>query len=165
MVLALKLMASWISSRLGTNLISGMDRSTSTLKIGVSNWAVCEMLDVQKGGAKMPDVFMGEWHPSYHAEPLRDFLREHGVAQIAYGSVTRVAAGARHVVDSLAARLGIDVSSVLLKWALQQNISVIPRSTSRGHLRTNLGSLTTLPALVPDIMKMLSRLPQQGTQV
>jgi len=135
-----------------------LQRSGLALQIGVSNWGICEMLEVQKGGGKLPDLLMGEWHPSYHADPLHAFLNKHGIAHIAFGSVKNLKAGeARCEVDSLAKWLQLDASSVLLKWALQQNISVIPRSTSRSHLRANLDSLTAPPTLSPEAMTTLSR--------
>jgi len=129
--------------------------------VGVSNWGICHMQALAQHGLALPTVYMGEWHPSYHAEPLKAFLEAHGIAHVAYGSVQNERSKASHAATAEGIRgTPMSAEQLLLKWALQQNISVIPRSTSRDHLASNL-AVAHMPRLSPQTMTALSSLPQQ----
>ena len=100
------------------------------MSIGVSNWGLCQLRELQAHSQPLPDVYMGEYHPSYHAETLRDFLSTQHIAFIAYGSMYALHRSLFAAVSAAAKPLGVSVPTLLLKWALQQNLSVIPRSVS-----------------------------------
>ena len=127
--------------------------------IGVANWGICQLQSLEKLGLTMPSVYQGEWHPGYHSEALRKYLLSHRVVQMAYGSIIMGSLSDDRTVATIAEKLNTSQSHVLLRFALEHGISVIPGSTSRSHLAANLAA--SAPPLVPTTeMQRLSSLSQ-----
>lgn len=67
------------------------------------------------------------------------------------------AASLRHdpTVIQIAAKLGKSPAQVLLRWALQQNIGVLPKGSSQAHIAENIDLDFVLPE---DVMSALGQL-------
>lgn len=84
-----------------------------------------------------------EWHPFYHQSELLDFCKENDIALQAYcslgGSSVNNDALLKHpCVTKIARKLDVTNGQVLLRWALQQDISVIPKATHPEYIRQNI---------------------------
>lgn len=117
--------------------------------IGVSNYTVRhirELISDCKG--VMPAVNQVEWHPHYHQDELMKECKTHGILLQAYsslgGSYNKALLSDPDVSD-MAKRLGRTVSQVLLRWALQQYIAIIPKAESAQHIQENINLDFVIP--------------------
>ncbi len=113
-----------------------------TRQIGVSNFTVAllqQAIDV--AGADAIATNQIEISPYLTNRRVTDFARTHGVhltsyMTLAYGKVLQ-----ERVLQEIAARHGATPAQVALAWALRQGHAVIPSSTKRENLASNLGAL------------------------
>ncbi|CAG9857323.1 unnamed protein product [Phyllotreta striolata] len=122
-------------------LVRGV-RTGLTRNIGVSNYNVKHMKELLENdfGVK-PAVNQVEWHPAYHQPELLELLRKEGILLQAYSSL----GGSNNPdlinnpeVTRLAGKLGKSPAQVLLRWAIQQNVAVIPKARSKRHVDENI---------------------------
>lgn len=122
--------------------------------IGVSNFSAALMMDLLRGCRIKPVALQIEHHPYLTQERLVNYVQQQGIQVVAYSSFgpqsflemnSELAQSTpplfenKTVVD-IAAKHGKDVSAsqVLLRWATQRNIAVIPKSSKPERLEQNL---------------------------
>ena len=69
------------------------------------------------------------------------FAQEHGIHLTAYMPLAYGKVMSDPVIQQIAASHGANPAQVALAWALQQGFAVIPSSTKRTNLESNLGAL------------------------
>lgn len=109
--------------------------------IGVSNFLVKHLDDIKKDCEVIPAVNQVEWHPKCHDHKLLDYCRESKILLQAYSSLgTSSDTSLRDdpVVRKLARTLGKSTSQVLLRWANQNGVAIIPKASSKKHLIENI---------------------------
>jgi methylglyoxal/glyoxal reductase len=114
--------------------------------IGVSNFNIKHLEALKEHGRPMPAVNQFELHPLNYKErkELVEYCKKHNITITAYGSLF---SGKREryqdpVLQSLAKKYEKSVPQVLLRWALDQGIAVIPKSSSsKTRLQENLAVL------------------------
>lgn len=118
--------------------------------IGVSNVQGALLLDVFRYARYEPQVLQVELHPYLTQEPLLELAKTLGIAVTAYSSFgpqgwveLGMGKGAtllmeHDVVTSVAQKNGKSPAQVLLRWATQQGLAVIPKSNSNSRLVENL---------------------------
>jgi diketogulonate reductase-like aldo/keto reductase len=107
-------------------------------------------------GGTTPSVNQVEWHPHHNDPALLKYCREQGIFLQAYSSLgSSNAISLRHdlTILDVAKQLDKSPAQVLLRWALQQNIGILPKASSRAHIVENIDLDFTLP---DDTMKALS---------
>mmetsp|Transcript_107418 Transcript_107418/g.334850 ORF Transcript_107418/g.334850 Transcript_107418/m.334850 type:complete len:304 (+) Transcript_107418:3-914(+) len=114
--------------------------------IGVSNFGVRQMTEIMELGVAPIAVNQLEYHP-FTLEPERkavEFCHRHGIAVTAYspfgsGAVIGWFSGSEQLPVKHMARVhGKSPGQVLLRWATQKNISVIPKSARPERQRENM---------------------------
>jgi len=119
----------------------GAQRAGKVRSIGVSNHNRQEIERLAATTGVMPAVNQLEFHPWVPPE-TRELVRwcqGRGIAVTAYGSLGGSANGARgDVVAGIAKQYGVTNAQVLLRWALDQGVAVIPGATSEAHIREDL---------------------------
>jgi len=117
--------------------------------IGVSNYNGALLLDLQRYARIEPAVLQIEHHPYLVQQPLLDFAKSLGIAVTAYSSYgpqTWLELNMHHSVPSLfenniitliARKYGKTPANVLLRWATQRGLAVIPKSNNRTRVREN----------------------------
>ena len=129
------------------NCLIESKRLGKTKSIGVSNFNQGEMETLAKATGQMPEVNEIQQHPwSSHAwKDLAKWQKDHDIATIAYtslgGSRFHKSGGGTSwpsVVSLLAKKYNATEAQILLKWALQNDLVVIPGSGSEGHIKENL---------------------------
>nr|CAH7743725.1 unnamed protein product [Callosobruchus chinensis] len=132
-----------------------------TRNIGVSNYNVRHMKELlaNDGGVK-PAANQVEWHPHYHQPELVDLCKKEGVLLQAYSSLggtgnNDLLTDTR--VKKIADKLGKSPAQILLRWALQQNIAIIPKARSKKHIDENIDLNFVIPE---EDMKILSSFEQ-----
>ncbi|KAJ0156231.1 putative NAD(P)H-dependent D-xylose reductase xyl1 [Colletotrichum tanaceti] len=120
--------------------------------IGVSNFQAQSLYDMQSYARHPVSSLQIEHHPYLVQPDLVAMAREHGIAVTAYSSfgpqsfleiANKRAVDARglfevDVVRDAAARHGVTPAQVLLRWATQRGVAVIPKSNSQHRLGQNL---------------------------
>ena len=111
------------------------------VNVGVSNYDVPQLEALRDATGVLPAVNQLEYHPWIpEHDAIVQWCKSNGVGVIAYGSLgssnNRASAGAG--VAAVAARHGASSAQVLLRWALQRGVAVIPGATSAEHIRQNL---------------------------
>lgn len=84
-----------------------------------------------------------EWHPFYHQTDLLQYCKQNDILLQAYCSLGGTSANndtlLKHpTVNKIANKLEVSNAQVLLAWAVQQDIAVIPKSIEPEHIRQNI---------------------------
>ncbi|KAG8834791.1 NAD(P)H-dependent D-xylose reductase (XR) [Serendipita sp. 399] len=120
--------------------------------IGVSNFNGSLLLDVLRYARIPPAVLQIEHHPYLVQQPLVDLAKAYGIAITGYCSFgpaswieldMHVAVPSlleHNEVTALASKYGKTTAQILLRWALQRGIAVIPKSSNPQRVASNLQS-------------------------
>lgn len=122
-------------------------RVGKTKSIGVSNFNQGEIEDISKATGQMPEANEIQIHPwsgpSWKA--LVKWQKENSIVTIAYTSLggsrfdsTTSSSAWPPEVTRLAEKYDAAEAQILLKWALQNDIAIIPGSGSKMHVKENL---------------------------
>ena len=109
--------------------------------VGVSNFDKAQIEELEVATGVLPAVNEIEFHPwvSEATLSIAKWCISKGIAVVAYNSLGGKKNQARgKVVSELAAKHRVSNAQVLLRWALQRGVRVIPGATSRAHIQQNL---------------------------
>lgn len=135
--------ADWKMCRLGSwAALEQAHRMGLVRAIGVSNFGTKHLSELMEAGSVMPAVNQIEHHPWFPNSEIVDFCHRHGIVVTAYGSMGGSTMSGQ-VVNQDALRqigeaYGKTPGQVLLRWAIQNNVTVIPGTASVQHMRENL---------------------------
>ncbi len=106
--------------------------------VGVSNFRPEQSAELHDATSVWPEVNQIQLSPALARAELRAFHDEHGIVTEGW----RPLGGAEKPMDQIvtrkiAKRLGVDVSQVVLRWAVQQGCVVIPSSSKPERWRSN----------------------------
>lgn len=125
--------------------------------IGVSNFDIPHLADLEAAGLPRPAANQIELHPWSQKPALVRYLAEKGITPIAYSSLVplstwRTAEGhasaktsamqtdgerADSPFKAMAAKHGVSEPQILLRWAIQMGYPVLPKSTKPERMRQN----------------------------
>ena len=118
----------------------GMERARErgyARSIGVSNFSVSEIEEVIAVAESRPVVDQVQFSPFKFRRKLLEACDQHGVALEAYSPLGT----GRHLSDErvrqIAERVGRTPAQVLLRWCVQRELVVIPKSTHRDRIEEN----------------------------
>jgi len=115
--------------------------------IGVSNFMVEHLTQLLEATDVVPAVNQIEVHPYFAQREVQDFGREHDILTQAWspiGGITFYREGEHTstledpVIVGIAKAHGKSPAQVMLRWALQQGRSVIPKSTKANRIAENI---------------------------
>jgi len=136
--------------------VAGIDKSAR--RVGLSNVQPAQLQDIieyveeRKASGdlspppRVPDVVQNFADPIEPADDIRALCRQHGIEFVSYSTL-----GTQHrhrskggksgnpvlgspIVESIAEKHNRSTAEVVLSWALQRGMSVIPRSTKKDHI-------------------------------
>ena len=105
--------------------------------IGVSNYAPAQIDELVAATGEAPAVNQIPYSPADHDPPLLADHLERGVLVEGYSPLKRSNLGAPAVVAAARAH-GVKPAQVVLRWHIQHDIVVIPKSAHAEHLADNL---------------------------
>ncbi len=105
--------------------------------IGVSNYSVAQIDQLVEATGEAPAVNQIPYSPADHDPGLLAAHRDRGVVVEGYSPLKRSDLRAPALVDAAAAH-GVTPAQVVLRWHLQHDVVVIPKSTDRQRLAANL---------------------------
>ncbi|XP_068611932.1 glyoxal reductase-like [Brachionichthys hirsutus] len=105
--------------------------------IGVSNYTEAHLRELMQSCKVRPAVLQVEFHPRLCQKELRSVCEEYGVCFQAYASLERGKLFTDPVVMEVAKKYDRTTSQVLLRWAVQQGVPVIPKSLNPDRIKEN----------------------------
>ncbi|KAL6118717.1 uncharacterized protein ACO6RY_03453 [Pungitius sinensis] len=105
--------------------------------IGVSNYTPAHMRELMQSCKVPPALLQVEFHPKYVQTELRKVCEEYGVCFQAYSSLGKGELITDPVVLEVAKNCGRTPGQVLLRWAVQQGVPVIPKSSNPERIKDN----------------------------
>jgi len=128
------------STNLGDMLeiMYGIKESKKAKAIGVSNFNTTLLNECSRLGFE--DIYCNqvEYHPFLSQEILLKKMNEMGVIPVAYCPLCRGDVTKDSVIIELSEKYNKTPSQVTLKWIIQQNAVVIPKSSKKRRLKENI---------------------------
>lgn len=104
---------------------------------GVSNHHAHHVEKLLQSANVPPMVNQVEVHPYLSQEPLRAFCREHQIAVTAWSPLGRGGVLQDETIVKIAEKYGKSAAQVVLRWHLQHDILVIPKSVTPSRIEEN----------------------------
>jgi diketogulonate reductase-like aldo/keto reductase len=105
--------------------------------IGVSNFNTSELAGVVRAGTIPPAVNQIQFSPLEYRRALLDACRQRNVVVEAYSPLGTGRHLSNETINRIAQRTGRTPAQVLLRWCLQHDLPVIPKSTHRERIAEN----------------------------
>jgi diketogulonate reductase-like aldo/keto reductase len=107
--------------------------------IGVSNFTIRHLDELQRESDTLPMVNQIEFHPFLYDQQkhLLNYCYDHHIQVEAYSPLSRGVKKDNPVVTQVAEAHGVSTAQVLLRWCLQHGTVVLPRSANPEHIAEN----------------------------
>jgi diketogulonate reductase-like aldo/keto reductase len=128
--------------------------------IGVSNWGSRELDAVVARGHIRPHVNQVEFSPFQFRRALLEHCRRLQITLEAYSPLTRGQSLGHPTIMRVAREHGRTAAQVMLRWAIEREIPVIPKSTHRARIVENAEIFDF--QLAPAVIATLDALDQTG---
>jgi diketogulonate reductase-like aldo/keto reductase len=118
----------------------GMERAQErgyARSIGVSNFSVSEVDELLAAADRRPVVNQVQFNPFAYRRGLLEACEEREIALEAYSPLGTGRHLSDAAVEEIAGRAGRTPAQVLLRWCLERDLIVIPKSTHRERIEEN----------------------------
>ncbi|HEX9049118.1 MAG TPA: aldo/keto reductase [Anaeromyxobacter sp.] len=105
--------------------------------VGVSNYTVRHLDELLAGAKVPPAVNQVELNPFLYQRALLDHCRRHGIQPEAYGPLARAHKLDDPALGAVARKHRRTPAQVMLRWGLQHDLVVIPKSVRPERIREN----------------------------
>lgn len=105
--------------------------------VGVSNYSAEQLQTLLGATAAPPTVNQVEFSPFQYRAALLEACESAGVLLEAYSPLTRGRDLHNGTITGIAERLGRTPAQVVLRWAVQRGVPVIPKSANQGRIVEN----------------------------
>ncbi|AVG38630.1 MULTISPECIES: aldo/keto reductase [Achromobacter] len=106
--------------------------------IGVSNFTQANLERLIDASGVTPSVNQVELHPGFTQRALRAFHARHGIATESWSPLAQGGVAKDKVILELAKKYGKSAAQVTLRWHLQSDLIVIPKSVTPARIRENI---------------------------
>jgi diketogulonate reductase-like aldo/keto reductase len=105
--------------------------------VGVSNYTVEHIEEVLETGEVGPAVNQVEFSPFLYQRELLKHCHARGIRLEAYSPLTKARRLDDETIAAVGERCGKTPAQVMIRWALQHDVIVIPKSANAGRIREN----------------------------
>ncbi|KAL9975468.1 hypothetical protein ACROYT_G012629 [Oculina patagonica] len=105
--------------------------------IGVSNFGVNHLKEMEKAGLPTPAVNQIELNPYWRLEDIVNYCREKGIAVMGYCPIFRASKNNDPILVEMASRYKKTVPQLLIRWSVQKDYITIPKSTKPERIQEN----------------------------
>jgi len=140
---------SWTRCRLETwRAMEEFCNAGKVRSLGVSNFAKHHLIELLEAPERKLKVAVNEieFHPYWPQPDVMGLCRQHNIKVIAYGSTGGSLMGGAMLrvpaITTIAKRRQKSPAQVLFKWAVQQDVIIIPSSSSEAHMAENMDVLS-----------------------
>ncbi len=109
--------------------------------IGVSNYTIRHLQELEETAEVLPAVNQVEFHPFLYQKDLLQYCQKKGIQLEAYAPLSRGEKINHPVIQRIAHETRHTPAQVMLRWALQHELVVIPKSVHEERLMENLRSV------------------------
>lgn len=113
-------------------------RSGRVRGIGVSNFNPGHLERLFKETDTVPALNQVELHPGLQQQTIRDFNTKHGIATEAWSPLARGRFNENETLAKIAAKHDKSVTQVIIRWHIQLENLVIPKSSNPTRLEENI---------------------------
>jgi diketogulonate reductase-like aldo/keto reductase len=124
------------SRRLWRQLESLQERGLAR-EIGVSNFGRDSLGRLIRGASRIPAVDQVQFSPFRYRRRLLDYCLERGIVFEAYSPLERGQGLQDPTIAAVAERLGRTPAQIMLRWAIQHQAVVIPKSSHKERIFSN----------------------------
>jgi len=125
--------------------------------IGVSNFEIEDLQELLKVAKVVPAVNQVELHPLLPQIELQKFCKDHSIAVESWRTIYRGKADNIPYIGLLADKYHVDAAAICLKWAIQRDIIVIPKSVTPSRIDSN-ADLLDIFELTTEEITMINKL-------
>lgn len=118
-------------------VLEEIQKSGRALSIGVSNFEIRHLEELEANSGIIPAVNQIECHPLCYPKELIDYCQNKGIQAQAYAPLARGAYLDNDVMCVLGTKYAHTPAQIGLRWATQKGISVIPKSVHPDRIRSN----------------------------
>ncbi|VDM61007.1 unnamed protein product [Angiostrongylus costaricensis] len=105
--------------------------------IGVSNYSEDDLTELLEYCSMKPHVNQCEFHPWYNPAALRCFCADNDILYTGYCPIAKGRFLDSDVLLSLSEKYGKTPAQICLRWSLEHNVPVIPKSTEKSRIAEN----------------------------
>lgn len=105
--------------------------------IGVSNYMTWHLEELLKGSSTIPAVNQVEFSPYLYLRELHDFCRSHDIQLESYSPLTKGHKLNDPKLAEVAGEYSKSPAQILIRWALQKGVVVIPKSSRKERIKEN----------------------------
>ncbi|CAN9502720.1 unnamed protein product [Ophioblennius macclurei] len=105
--------------------------------IGVSNFLVKHLEQLQEDCSVTPHVNQVEYHPFQQPDQLIRYCSDHGIVFEGFSPLAKGQALAHPVVQRIAEKHGRTASQICIRWSIQNGAVTIPKSTKKSRIQEN----------------------------
>ncbi|MGB3800591.1 MAG: aldo/keto reductase [Lewinella sp.] len=105
--------------------------------IGLSNFMETDIERILQGGSVVPAVNQIEYHPYLAQQDAITASDENNIALTAWSPLMQGNFLKESLFGEIGERYGKTAAQVVLRWCLQNDVIVIPKSTNQGRIREN----------------------------
>ncbi len=105
--------------------------------IGVANFTIQHLEQLMAETAAIPSVNQVEFHPLCFPKELHGFCQAHGIQLEAYSPLANGKRWDSQTVGAIAARYDKSPAQIMLRWALQHDVVVVPKSSQPHRIQAN----------------------------
>lgn len=131
--------------------------------IGVSNYSIQQLEQLQSTCNIKPVVNQIEFHPFLFPKDMVEYAKTHDIAIEAYSPLTRGKKLDHPTIAAIAKTHTRSPAQILLRWALQHDCIILPKSRHAERLQQNLNVFDF--ELTQDEMEQLNALDQQKSML
>lgn len=106
--------------------------------IGVCNFKIHHLEELSKSAKVMPFVNQIEYHPGMNQENVRKYCQENGIVLEASSPLGNGQILENIDINRIAMELGKTTAQICLRWCLQKDLVVIPRTSKIERLSSNI---------------------------
>ena len=128
--------------------------------IGVSNFFQEHLEALLKTAKVIPSINQIEFHPGYWQQELVQFCKSKNIVVESWSPLARGKVFSNKILKAIAKKHHKSVSQICLRWIIQHNVIVIPKSTSPKRIEENISLFDF--ELSTSEMKQINDLPEIG---
>lgn len=106
--------------------------------IGVSNYTIRHLEEMKDYATVTPAVNQVELHVFLQQPELIRYCHDHGIAVEAYSPLAHAKAMDNEVIARIAAKHKKTYAQIMLRWCIEQNLVVLPKSVTPSRIRENI---------------------------
>ena len=119
------------------SVLENILESGKAKNIGVSNFGIKDLELIKRKYKFTPSVNQIEFSPFYYKKELLDYCNANNIQVEAYSPLTRGFRLDDPKLKQIADKYSKSVPQIMIAWALQHSLIVLPKASSVGHLQEN----------------------------